>query len=365
VTFDNYRQAYTGNLANCSNNVVFKPHPLARDLIGSHHLTQTFCTNCEANAYASFDPPNPVDLGWLGGCGLLLCTGKNNYLVQDHDGSFLGSPGTLVANNSWIGAGEASCTYNSYINGYICIRDDLAVLEYESIAPDFNTRIMWPVTMNYWGSNWTSTTNGWREWDWQGTEPQNHRLGRFVTAVRLSQTYNLTFSAQPPSDMRFQIQQRTLTGNSSDWLAIRIYYPVANAITVMIGRTPVDSILATSNEDVTNRSTICGANKYFYRNGTVAFIVTGALGCQVRVTLSSNVQITARLMVSMDSFFNNGGVATFIDKMCAFLNITTDRLKVVGVYEGSAIVDSYITPAVTTTAANSTTTQIDSAAQQA
>jgi hypothetical protein len=175
----------------------------------------------------------------------------------------------------------------------------------------------------------------------------------------------MTFAAQPPADMRFQIQKRTLTGNNSDWLAVRIYYPVANAITVMIGRTPVDSILSTSDEDVTNRSTVCGANKYFYRNGTIAFIVTGDASCQVRVTLSSNVQITARLMVNISTFFDNGGVATFIDRMCSFLNITTDRLKVVGVYEGSAIVDSYITPTVTTTADNSTTTTSDPAAQQA
>lgn len=150
-----------------------------------------------------------------------------------------------------------------------------------------------------------------------------------------------------------------MAGNNSDWLAIWIYYPVANAITVMIGRTPVDSILATSAEEVTNRSTVCGANKYFYKNGTIAFIVTGDPKCQVRVSLNSNVQITARLMVNINTFFNNNGVATFIDKMCAFLNITTDRLKVVGVYEGSAVVDATISAPVNTTADNSTNTTVD------
>jgi hypothetical protein len=176
----------------------------------------------------------------------------------------------------------------------------------------------------------------------------------------------MTFAAQPPSDMRFQIQRRTQSGNNSDWIAINIYYPVANAILVLIGQNPVNStILATSNEDVTNRSTICGASKYFYKNGTIAFIVTGDMNCQVRVTLSSNVQITSRLMVSIDTFFNNGGVATFLDMMCAFLNITTDRLKVVGVYSGSTIVDFYVTPSINTTAANSSTTVIDPVAQQA
>jgi len=361
VTFDNYRQTYTGaGLTSCRNNVVFKPHPLAFDLTGSHHLTQTKCTNCEVDAYAYFSPPDPNQLGWFGGCGLLLCTGNNNYLVQDHDGSFLGQPGTLVANNSWVGEGESGCTFNPSINGYICFRDDLAVLEYESIAPDFNLRIMWPVTLNYWGGNWTSVTNGWREWEWDANEPLNRRFGRFVSIVRLGQVYNMSFSAQPPSDMRFQIQRRTLSGNASDWLAIRIYYPVANAITVMTrNNVVVDSILATSNEDVTNRTNVCGANKYFYKNGTIAFIVTGDAACQVRVTLNSNVQITARLMVNINTFFDNGGVATFVDRMCAFLNITTDRLKVVGVYEGSAVVDAVVTAPINTTVDNSTTTTVN------
>lgn len=193
VTFDNYRVTYTGNLTSCANNLVFMPHPLAHDLTGSHYLTQTYCTNCEQNAWAYFSPPDPGQLGWFGGCGLLLCTGFNNYIIQDHDGSFMGSPGTIVANNSWIGDNEPGCTFNSAINGYVCARDDLAVLEYESIAPDFNTRIMWPVSLSYWGGNWTSITNGFREWDWNGREPNNKRLGRFVSTIRLGQVYNMSF----------------------------------------------------------------------------------------------------------------------------------------------------------------------------
>jgi hypothetical protein len=79
-------------------------------------------------------------------------------------------------------------------------------LQYESIAPDFNTRIMWPVYLKYDGGNWTSVTNGWREWEWDGPEPLNKRLGRFVSTVKLFEMYNLTFAAEPPSDMTFQLQ---------------------------------------------------------------------------------------------------------------------------------------------------------------
>ena len=65
-----------------------------------------------------------------------------------------------------IGNYEAECTYNEVWNGHYCLTDKLAVLQYESIAPDFNLRIMWPVWLKYDTGSWESKTNGWREWDW-------------------------------------------------------------------------------------------------------------------------------------------------------------------------------------------------------
>lgn len=41
-------------------------------------------------------------------------------------------------------------------------------MEYESIAPDYDLRIMWPVFIFYDGGNWTTITNGWKEWQWNG-----------------------------------------------------------------------------------------------------------------------------------------------------------------------------------------------------
>lgn len=71
---------------------------------------------------AYFSPPNPRELGWSGGCGNLLCTGKNNYLIHDHTGDLLGAPGILLANNSVIGDNTEGCTYIPEINGHYCQR---------------------------------------------------------------------------------------------------------------------------------------------------------------------------------------------------------------------------------------------------
>lgn len=99
------------------------------------------------------------------------------------------------------------------MNGHYCLRQDLAPLEYESIAPDYNLRSVWPVYLKYDGGLWNSTTNAVREWAWAGNEPLNRRLDRFISVIVLNQTYNMTFESSPPIDMRFQIQQRTTIGN--------------------------------------------------------------------------------------------------------------------------------------------------------
>lgn len=88
----------------------------------------------------------------------------NNYLIHDWTGHLFGFRGVAIANNSEIGDNTPGCVYYEAINGHICDREDFGVLEYESIAPDFNTRIMWPVYLNFEGGDWNTSTNGWREW---------------------------------------------------------------------------------------------------------------------------------------------------------------------------------------------------------
>ena len=150
VQFDGYRQTYSqSHLSQCANNVVFRTHPNAPDFVGSHHLWNSNCTNCDFNARAYFDPPALKEASWFGGCGNMVCTGKNNYFIEDHTGDFLPNGGILLANNSWIGDNTPGCTFDSVLNGYHCTRNDFAALQYESIAPDYNTRIMWPVNLTF------------------------------------------------------------------------------------------------------------------------------------------------------------------------------------------------------------------------
>jgi hypothetical protein len=285
-----------------------------------------------------------------------LCTGKNNYLIHDHTGDFLPFIGVLLANNSWVGDGSPGCVYNNVMNGYVCHREDFGVMEYESLAADFNTRIMWPVYLRPDGDAWTSETNGWKEWEWMGTEPLNKRIGRFTSIIQLQKYYNVTMAAMPPIDMRFRLQRRLPNGNGSDWAVFKIYYPMPNSIQVSVAGVviPPISLLDNNGQNPINTS-VCGSNLFFYKNYTIHFAVTGDPACEVRVTLTNSIQLTARFAMDINDFFNTNGTTKFIDRMCALLQINdTSRLKVVGVYNGSIVIDSTIS--ALTTSGNTTLT---------
>jgi len=175
-----------------------KTHPQAVDLTAGHYLFTSNCTNCDNSSYIYCDANNPAYLGSSGGCGDILCTGKSNYIVLDWNGTFFGNTSTILPNNTLIGNNEANCTFSPTMNGHLCQRSDLVVLEYQSQAPDYNSRIMWPVNLTANSSNYTTVVNGWREWNWQGSTPMGTRLGRFVSVVKLFSVYNITFSSTPP-----------------------------------------------------------------------------------------------------------------------------------------------------------------------
>lgn len=89
--------------------------------------------------------------------------------------------------------------------------------------------------------------------------------------------------------------------------------------------------------------TVCGSNKFFYKNYTIHFVVTGDADCEVRVQLTNSIQLTSRFSMDINDFFSNNGQTLFIDRMCALLQINdTSRLKIVGVYNGSVTVISFI-----------------------
>jgi len=253
-------------------------------MVGSAYLYTSKCTNCDSDSYLKAPSPNPSFLGWFGGCGDILCTGRINFVVQDWNGTFFGQKGTIIPNqNNPIALNEGCSAYSTAMNAYMCpTRQDFAVLEYESKAADFQTRIMWPVSLTSDQNGYTTVTNAWREWEWFGNEPQNKRMGRFATTLALNRTYNMTFVSEPPHKLALMLQQRTpdTAGQPENWVQFRLHYPRPNSIRLRLNNQIVDPILLTDINHTTSglregfNTSKCGSNAYLYTNYTISFVIT-------------------------------------------------------------------------------------------
>lgn len=114
-------------------------------------------------------------------------------------------------------------------------------------------------------------------------------------------------------------------------------------------------------QDLNAKTNICGANNFHYQNGTIEFVVNGIGNCQVRVRLSSFIQLSARIDIPIADFYNNNGATSFITNICAFLGIDTGRMKIVGVKEGSVVLTSFIQTS-SSSLSSAPTTPLDPAA---
>lgn len=126
-------------------------------------MYKTTCDNCEEDGYFFFRPPSDSWAGWFGGCGEFLCTGPDNVLMTDHDGTFFseGTPMQAISHNSGLGhklRKDSSSTLPSnnpgycskvdaWNEGYKCDGTNLITMEFESVAPDHNKRMHAPVYM--------------------------------------------------------------------------------------------------------------------------------------------------------------------------------------------------------------------------
>ena len=93
--------------------------------------------------------------------------------------------------------------------------------------------------------------------------------------------------------------------------------------------------------DLNDHVNTCGANNFFYQNGTIAFVVTGE-NCQVRLRLTDFIQLSTRVDTTVEDFYSDDGETTYINNICAFLGIDPGRFKIVSVQEGSVIITSII-----------------------
>lgn len=102
-------------------------------------------------------------------------------------------------------------------------------------------------------------------------------------------------------------------------------------------------------------TSICGDNVYFFKNYTIHFVVTEDPSCLVRITLTDSIQLTTHFVMNASQFFTASVYSNFINNLCALLDIKdASRVKVVGVFTGSTIIQAFIEPVSIDNSTNST-----------
>lgn len=92
----------------------------------------------------------------------------------------------------------------------------------------------------------------------------------------------------------------------------------------------------------------CGANKYYFKHRTIDFVINNNPGCRPRLTITNSIELTAKFSMSIEDFYNMDGRTKFIDRMVALLGLSDrSRIKVVGIYRGSVIVESFVEDSAT------------------
>lgn len=87
----------------------------------------------------------------------------------------------------------------------------------------------------------------------------------------------------------------------------------------------------------------CGENRYEGVINRLQFWLEP--GCRLHVIPRDAIMLGIRMEFTVAEFYAQGGVTVFADRMAAVLGIHASDIKVVSVYEGSTIVDFFVTQA--------------------
>ena len=88
-----------------------------------------------------------------------------------------------------------------------------------STAPDANSRLYSPVKLT--DGLFFNEINSFKEWDWNGPEPMNHRNSKFISLITVNTTINMTQAGDNPTSSDYWLTKRSLAGSPSDWVIIK------------------------------------------------------------------------------------------------------------------------------------------------
>ena len=164
-------------------------------------------------------------------------------------------------------------------------------------------------------------------------------LVSIVTTDPMLNTYNIAFLGTAPQAMTY----RLLGQPESHGVHLVIKYMNPYSVRVRASGTDVKSQYYSSVESTSAKPDVnyCGENVWDVQENTLDVYIEGG-GCSVLTKVVDAIHLSLRIKMTKTQFYEEGGELNFIDRMATLLSIDPYRIRVVGVREGSLIIDSSI-----------------------
>jgi len=322
---------------------IFGSHHYASDYTPPVWMSNITFEDVDHDSFALFEDPNPK---WanLKDCGSFPCTAPNNLIYTIDDVTWLGDTPSfthsnfqLIADNDGFAPFIPNCNREEVWNGYVCQRDTLAVLQFESQDVDRWDRTASPINLTRIGTAMKNVINTHMDHVWDGFYAGQIRQSRYPAIVdaELGSVYDVVYTGTPPKKQLFEL----ITQNPNLGMTIRIPYPEAAAYQVsrdgkVISMNDWDDELQ-SYGPITQ--TKCGENRFIPVKNILEFYIES--DCQLVIEPRNAIMTKVRMEWTLEEFYSDGGTTAFVDRISASLGIHASSIKVVGVYEGSLIVD--------------------------
>jgi hypothetical protein len=157
--------------------------------------------------------------------------------------------------------------------------------------------------------------------------------------------YEVVMTGTPPKKMRWKLDTKT----KAHGITIMIKFPSALARAIIVDGEEVPYNPWVKSKEIVGQGeygpitqSFCGENRYRAVKNILEFFVTGE--CELEIRPRDAIMTLVRMEWTMSEFFDNGGTTAFIDRLCASIGIHASTVKVVGVNEGSVVVNYEITP---------------------
>jgi hypothetical protein len=191
------------------------------------------------------------------------CDGLKKNILTDTDGSFLGTPGSVISHSEFewgsqqrglgdfripkealadangnmrnisevyqyrgIVRDESKCTYRDSWQAYECSEMDYRILVIESMDIDTETRRISPVAIFSDDNKYVDLINGPQDHGWCFGYTCQKRVSTFFAVVTPNKNYDIYLTSTPPTQLRF----RLINADSSFKIRLSMYYSTSNRI---------------------------------------------------------------------------------------------------------------------------------------